>query len=73
MIFLRLAGVFNVLGFFGDMINGGLINSGNDNYPHVRIGDIELGVKRDTAPDTSKPNPSSIHLNFCLLSINICV
>lgn len=29
-------------------------------FQHIFIGDIELGVRRDDAPDTSKPNPTSM-------------
>lgn len=33
---------------------------GRDRQFHVKIGSIELGVRRDDDPDTSKPNPSLI-------------
>lgn len=29
-------------------------------WKHVKIGDIELGVRQEQAPDTSKPNPTEI-------------
>lgn len=37
----------------------GLIDA-KDGYKKVKIGSIELGERRDDAPDTSKPNPTSI-------------
>jgi hypothetical protein len=46
--------IFNVLMSLASQLVKG------DNYQHVYIGSIELGVRNETDPDKSKPNPSNI-------------